>query len=203
MALPVKLEETFTPAEIAFLAEDEIIEVLPRQGLDSLELLGSDIPRMRPQLRSKVPLWLALVMKKQQRCQIVPPEWLSVEVLTSIYEEEAKTVDRFSNRLPMNWLEIGHILLNKAADDFESPEASIRALLQSVREVRLAKARAGLAELNESHMQLDDLGLMEINEIRPFVGKVMDELRRLRNLISDNERSEFDSSQVGSQWSSR
>jgi len=38
MALPLK--PGLTPAEVAFLCEMEMVTVIPRQRLDSLELLG-------------------------------------------------------------------------------------------------------------------------------------------------------------------
>lgn len=43
MALP--LNPGLTPSEVAFLCEMELVTVIPRQRLDSLELLGVSRPR--------------------------------------------------------------------------------------------------------------------------------------------------------------
>ena len=45
MALP--LPPGLTPSEVGFLAEMELVTVIPRQRLDSLELLGVSTP-IRP-----------------------------------------------------------------------------------------------------------------------------------------------------------
>jgi GINS complex subunit 2 len=82
-------------------------------------------------------------------------------------------------------MEISQSLLAVAGDDISSPTSVVRSLLKDIREARQAKARAGLVELNESHMQMDNLGAMEINEIRPFVGLVMDQMRRVRSLTEE------------------
>lgn len=40
MALPPKLSQTFLPSELFFLAEDATVTILPRQSLDSIQLIG-------------------------------------------------------------------------------------------------------------------------------------------------------------------
>lgn len=45
MALPLK--PGLTPAEVAFLCEMEMVTVIPRQRLDSLELLGVSSPPVK------------------------------------------------------------------------------------------------------------------------------------------------------------
>ena len=56
--------------------------VPPKRG--SPGLLNSPVtPTLRVSClsRPQVPLWLAQVLKKRQKCQIIPPEWLNVEFL--------------------------------------------------------------------------------------------------------------------------
>jgi len=118
-------------------------------------------------------------LKEKSKCSIVPPTWLQESELQSVYDEEVRHADRFSPRLPWHWMEVSAILLRVARDDLESPGHVIRGLLRDIREVRQAKARQGLQQLNDAHMRMDGLGALEINEIRPFVGGVMDQLREL------------------------
>jgi len=134
-----------------------------------------------------VPLWLGFILKQQDRCNIVTPSWLSINFLKKAYQEEVTYTTRFF-RMPWNWLEISKMILDKASDDMTEPPHQIRALIQDLREVRLIKARRGLKELNESYMQLDNLSLMEINELRPMVVGVMDQLRKLQ--VGTNEDEE-------------
>ena len=48
----------------------------------------------RPQIQVTVPFWLALILKKQGRCLIVPPRWLQISSLDSLVSLE-RTDDIF------------------------------------------------------------------------------------------------------------
>ncbi|KAK3323812.1 GINS complex protein-domain-containing protein [Cercophora scortea] len=88
MALP--LPPGLNHAEVAFLAEMEMVTVVPRQRLESIDLLSGKTPPLRPPHRAELPLWLALLLKKQRRANIVPPPWLHPSSLTSIIHRETK-----------------------------------------------------------------------------------------------------------------
>lgn len=145
-----------------------------------------------------MPLWVAIILKAQDKCNIVPPLWLSYSFLKERYDEEKRFTDLFSD-LPWNWLEVSNIILAKALDDLTDSHSQLRSLIQDLREVRQLKARRGLRELNESNIQLNGLSLMEINEIRPFVLSVMGKLLKLHESVQsedqdyeDEERAESD-----------
>ncbi|KAG4304654.1 hypothetical protein PORY_002047 [Pneumocystis oryctolagi] len=176
---------TFTPSEIAFIAESSLIEIIPRQTMDALPLINGIIPQFKPPQRVTVPLWMAVFLKRQKRANILPPSWLSQEVLEDFIEAENKPGNGFS-ALPFHWLEISNILLEVAPDDIDQPDL-IRRLLRDLRETRQGKTREGLTSLNETHLQMDNLGSMEINEIRPFFAKSMDQIRKLNALNVENE----------------
>ncbi|KAH6672720.1 hypothetical protein F5X68DRAFT_174976 [Plectosphaerella plurivora] len=86
MALP--LPPGLVPSEVAFLCEMELVTVVPRQRLDSIELLSGATPPLRPPYRSNIPLWLALLLKKQRRANIVAPAWLYPDSLRDIIHQE-------------------------------------------------------------------------------------------------------------------
>jgi hypothetical protein len=54
----------------------------------------------RPQIQVSVPLWLASILKKQGRCIIVAPKWLSISSLRTVLESE-RTDDVFQVRVMM------------------------------------------------------------------------------------------------------
>lgn len=130
-----------------------------------------------------MPLWVAVILKSQNKCSIVPPKWMSLAYLTEKHEEEIRKPGMFSD-LPWNWLEVSKMLLSKASDDLSDPSHQLRSIIQDLREIRLVKSRKGLRELNESNIQLNGLSLMEINELRPFVLTVMNKLRKLHDTKS-------------------
>lgn len=151
--------------------------------------LGKPVLTVQPKVaslkamrRMEVPLWIALILKAQDKCNIIPPSWLSYDFLKEKYDEEKRFTDLFSN-LPWNWLEVSNIIITKASDDLNDSHSQLRALIQDLREVRQLKARRGLRELNESNIQLNGLSLMEINELRPFVLSVMGKLHHLHESV--------------------
>ncbi|KAJ8099996.1 hypothetical protein POJ06DRAFT_301829 [Lipomyces tetrasporus] len=190
MALPAKQVGTFVPSEISFLAENNLVTIIPRQAMESVALIGGMTPSMRPMRRIEVPIWVALLLKKQSRCNIVPPQWLSEENLKITYDAEVSNMTRFSANLPWEWIEVGELILGSAPDDLSSPPHVIRNLLRDIREVRQAKARAGLKNLNESYLQLDNVGGMELNEIRSFVTMAMNRLRIMQSTREGVEQQE-------------
>ncbi|ESX01078.1 DNA replication complex GINS protein PSF2 [Ogataea parapolymorpha DL-1] len=190
MSLPKSYQQNFSPQEINFLAEQELVTVIPRYSMNGAQLIGAKMPKLRALNREQIPLWLATLLKKQEKCNIVVPEWLSVEYLRVRYDEEIKYPSKFSN-LPWHWLPIAKKLLDYASDDFIDPPHEIRSLLQDLREVRLVKARKGIRELNHVYIQLDGLSLMEINEIRPFILEVMDQLRKMNDSLKVKAEEEM------------
>ncbi|TDZ30554.1 DNA replication complex GINS protein PSF2 [Colletotrichum spinosum] len=86
MALP--LPPGLVPSEVAFLCEMELVTIVPRQRLESINLLSGATPALRPPARTNVPLWLALLLKKQRRANIVPPPWLHPSSLAHVIKFE-------------------------------------------------------------------------------------------------------------------
>jgi GINS complex subunit 2 len=79
--------------------------------------------------------------------------------------------------LPYHWLEVAHLLLTHAADDFDEPEV-VRRLLRDLREVRMSKLRKGFKVLDAgAGVKLNGVGGMEIAEVRGFVTGMVDGLR--------------------------
>lgn len=117
MALP--LPPGLVPSEVAFLCEMELVTVIPRQKTESIDLLSvsqhrgfrfslltrhnnrpvmavlikasqGPTPSLRPPHRNDLPLWLALLLKKQRRANIRPPPWLHPDSLRAIIHHETK-----------------------------------------------------------------------------------------------------------------
>lgn len=57
-----------TAAELEFIAEDQLIEIVPKFKHGPLHLIQGDFGPFVPQARAKVPLWLAITLKKRQKC---------------------------------------------------------------------------------------------------------------------------------------
>ncbi|KAF2161620.1 hypothetical protein M409DRAFT_28014 [Zasmidium cellare ATCC 36951] len=225
-----------TPNEVGFLCEMELVTVIPRQRLDSLELLGGPTEALKPPFPAQLPLWLALLLKRQKRANISPPPWLSVPALEQILDfetdnnfagvfspspdlpaprssvnmpedpylsnhtlemsapflKDSSTSRAQENALPYHWLELSHLLLTHAADDFDDPD-SVRRLVRDLREVRMSKLRKGFKVLESSAgVKMNGVGGMEIAEVRGFVGGVVDGLRRINKSREEARRDQME-----------
>jgi GINS complex subunit 2 len=174
---------------------------------------------LQPPHRNNIPLWLALLLKKQKRASISPPPWLHPHSLALVLEFETEhskeafspppklppsssgnnttsppfllssTVEAQPDALPYHWLELGEMLLQAAPDDFEEVD-QVRRLMRDLREVRMAKLRAGIDELDAAGgVRLNGVGGMELSEGRGFIGGVIDGLRRI-NASKEQARRE-------------
>ncbi|XP_066438412.1 DNA replication complex GINS protein PSF2-like [Eleutherodactylus coqui] len=72
------------PAEVEFLAEKQLVTVIPNFSLDKVYLIGGDLGPFNPGLPVQVPLWLAVNLKQRQKGCIVPPEWMDIGKLEEI-----------------------------------------------------------------------------------------------------------------------
>lgn len=91
--------------------------------------------------------------------------------------KDSSTSRAQDNALPYHWLELSHLLLTHAGDDFEDAD-TVRRLLRDLREVRMSKLRKGFKVLDAgAGVKMNGVGGMEIAEVRGFVGGVVDGLR--------------------------
>ena len=79
------------PAEIEFLAEKEMIDIVPNFSHSAMHLIQGDVGPFRPGLPVSVPLWLALNLRQRQRCRLIKPDWLCVERLEEVSQKENLT----------------------------------------------------------------------------------------------------------------
>ncbi|KAH8501544.1 hypothetical protein H0E87_016367 [Populus deltoides] len=105
----------FSPGEIEFMAEDELVEIVPNLRMDSLNFICGDYVPFHPQLAAQVPLWLAVALKKRGKCTIRPPQWMSIENLAQVLELERDS--HAFQPLPFHYLEISRLLFDHARED--------------------------------------------------------------------------------------
>ncbi|KAI9183506.1 DNA replication protein psf2 [Blastocladiella emersonii ATCC 22665] len=177
---------TLTPAEIEFLAENEPITIEPLARLPEIELIRGPVGPFQPPRSATVPLWLALVLKKRGMCIVKPPAWMTVEHLTQKLTEE-QTNDEFCS-LPFHYMEVAKLILEGAKDDIPDVHA-VQTLLQDLREARRSKTRSGVDVMGYSHIRVDNLSLMELNELRPTFTRAFQNIKRLQKAAVNAQRA--------------
>ncbi|CAI5993088.1 unnamed protein product [Closterium sp. NIES-65] len=95
---------------IEFIAENELVSIVPNFRADALHLHAGDIGPFRPQIALQVPLWLAIALKKRAKCSIQPPPWLAADRLTEILEAERE--NEGFQQMPFHYIEISQLLFS-------------------------------------------------------------------------------------------
>lgn len=79
------------PDDIEFIAEDSTIGIIPNFSGEAIHFIWGSIQPFRAGIPVHVPLWFAIHLRKQQKCILVPPEWMDVDTLEEIKEEEKRS----------------------------------------------------------------------------------------------------------------
>jgi GINS complex subunit 2 len=109
----------------------------------------------------QVPVWIALQLKRARRCQIKPPDWLTVESLSSHLQDEKSSQVFPNSNLPFHYIELATLLLKSARDDI--PQANkIDELLRDI-QVKIPTAMRGPANHpSPINLFLTSLSLLDV-----------------------------------------
>lgn len=155
-----------------FLAEDELIEIVPNfKSNQVLNLINGDFGPFAPAIPTKVPIWMALNLFRQQKCKINLPHWISE--LDELVEEQANSDGLI--KMPCNhWREVIKLL-----DSHNVPMPYNHSRLIERREAILRKS---VHTLLDSVVNLEDdrIAQVKIKNITKF------ELATLKKLITAN-----------------
>lgn len=77
------------PAEIEFMAENEIVQIVPTFNHTShIHLICGSYGPFRAGLPLNVPIWVAMNLRQKKTCRILAPDWMAVDKLQERLEEE-------------------------------------------------------------------------------------------------------------------
>uniref|UniRef100_A0ABI7WGR4 DNA replication complex GINS protein PSF2 n=1 Tax=Felis catus TaxID=9685 RepID=A0ABI7WGR4_FELCA len=157
-------------AEVEFLAEKELVTIIPNFSLDKIYLIGGDLGPFNPGLPVEVPLWLAINLKQRQKCRLIPPEWMDVGLDLTVPEfkpclglcaasmdplgfplslkikklekirDHERKEETFTPMPSPYYMELTKLLLNHASDNIPKAD-EIRTLIKDVWDTRIAKLR--------------------------------------------------------------
>lgn len=170
------------PSEIEFLAENELVSIIPNFNYGKIFLVSGEIGPFRAGIPLKVPIWLAVNLKTRQKCRLVAPDWLDIEKLEELKTKELES-DVFCKMPSEYYIVEAQMLLNVADGDIPRSDA-LRTIIKDIWDKRLAKLRSSIDKFirdNGSCAKLNHLTPLEINSVRPILPHAMDLSNRLRN----------------------
>ncbi|KAL0270670.1 UNVERIFIED_CONTAM: hypothetical protein PYX00_008004 [Menopon gallinae] len=118
------------PAEVEFLAENEMVTIIPNFNYSKIFFIVDEVGPFRAGMPLRVPIWLAINLKSRQKCRIIPPDWMDLEKLEELKEEEIRS-DYFCKVPSEYYIVITQLLLNVADGDIPRSEA-LRTIIKDI-----------------------------------------------------------------------
>ncbi|GAB5369265.1 hypothetical protein AAMO2058_001390500 [Amorphochlora amoebiformis] len=153
---------------IEFLAQDELITILPKFKMPEINLIAGSIGPFEPQHPVDVPLWLAIQLRKEGKCSIITPDWLDNEYL-AIKETSERSDEKNFTDMPYHHHEIATMLFKTAHSDIKEAR-KVRTVLANINDLRSCKIKKGLKSITEKvhFIKLNNISSMELYAIRKF-----------------------------------
>jgi len=131
-----------SPAEIEFLAEDEMIKITPRFSLERREFISGDFGPFTPGVPAKVPVWMAINLKQRGLAIVHQPDWLAVDPLKEWLQNEEKEEFQKQATKPLHshYRELTRIILKNCSENMKDAD-EISQLIEDIWNVRIAKLR--------------------------------------------------------------
>mmetsp|Transcript_8205 Transcript_8205/g.15199 ORF Transcript_8205/g.15199 Transcript_8205/m.15199 type:complete len:265 (+) Transcript_8205:410-1204(+) len=162
-------------SETELLAENILVSIVPNFEEEQLNLVSGTYGPFYAQTQVEVPLWLAVALKRQQKCQIRCPDWMTAGNLLSKKKAEKEHSTGALEPMPYHYIEIASLILRHAPDDVDEVH-KVRSLLEDIENLRQYKIRKGLKAtvLQEQedlvqNVKLSNASAMEIHGIRSFL----------------------------------
>ncbi|XP_071033272.1 DNA replication complex GINS protein PSF2 [Parasteatoda tepidariorum] len=187
------------PSDLEFLAEKEMVSIIPNFNHGKLFLIRGDVGPFAASIPVEVPLWLAVNLRQRQKCRVIPPDWMSVEKLEEIKQEEIDSTI-FTPMPSEHYKEISRLLFDVAVPDIPHAD-EVKTLIKDIWDIRMAKLRSSVdafIKSGESHAQVDNLTAFEINFVRPLLTTALFQLHKFRRAAVVASQNESQSQPSGS-----
>src|SRR5687768_1084535 len=104
------------PEELEYFAGQEEVEIMPRFECTTMWLITGDLGPFKPGVPVKIPLWIALHLRAQNKCKLIPPTWMNKEYLEQLKDLEAKS-PLFTKMPSENYMTISKMIFEICPQD--------------------------------------------------------------------------------------
>ncbi|EJW03265.1 hypothetical protein EDEG_02380 [Edhazardia aedis USNM 41457] len=162
------------PTELINIAYQENIEIEPKCQIPILHLMQADFGPFSPLEIPKIPIYIALLLKKANQCRIRLPTFFDPNILREILQNE-KDNDEYTQIHPFTFELIG--LLEHCYNVGNVDE--IKILINEIKTIRHQKTHNGLKRIDSRALNLNNLTSWEFNEFKEFLLNVMGSAKKL------------------------
>lgn len=178
-------KDIISPNEMEFIAENYLVEIIPNFHEEKIALISGTYGPFKPNRKIRLPLWLAVKLRKNGKCNIIPPQNLDNNSLKMILEHEKKESELFG--LPNDFFEIANILFNQAEDDFDEIKVA-KSYVADIMAVRQEKINKILQTITNQDLilKINQLTNTEIEQVRPLLDKIFTQRLNILNSVDVN-----------------
>ncbi|CAD8155465.1 unnamed protein product [Paramecium octaurelia] len=176
------MQQGYINAEMSdfIIQHTTFINIQPNFDLDKLQFISGYFGPFKINQIVEVPLWVAIELKKKNKCRVIPPEWLSIERLQQKLDEETINESELA-RMEQYYFEISSIMFSYCRDDIKDDD-KIKLLLEDIKTRRESKIQKKIEEFiarGSEALKINNLNQHERNKIYSnFYG----DLKKLRQL---------------------
>ncbi|KAL4484355.1 hypothetical protein ABPG74_019532 [Tetrahymena malaccensis] len=179
--------DQLTLNEVDFMIKQiNLTTILPSYTEErTYNLIQGDFGPFKPNIPAKVPLWLAIHLKRSNKCRIVPPDWLNEQILTKVFDSE-KQNDELQN-LPYQFFEIAHILIKFCCESIPNVQ-KVRCVLDDIENIRETKIDNKMLKIdqNTKFVRFNNISQYEVNKKRKVLELFMDGLNSIQKVVEKN-----------------
>ena len=165
-----------TPQELKFITSEELIEIEPCSNINTLSLIHNTYTNIKPLSIIKVPLYIALELKKGNLAYLRIPACYTYQYLNNLIDEEINNQHEYIS-IPKNIFCTGKLVIRESYNS-ERKEECI-GLIDKLKEIRFKKTLTGLSKMEGRALTLNNLTMFEWYEIREILIKPMEERRKI------------------------
>lgn len=182
-----------------FMAEEELVEIIPSfKYAKKLTLISGDFGPFVPSIPIKVPLWMALNLKRQQKCSVIIPKWvIELIKLSEVQDDKASMINMTGSetkndgrsgtvaseywREILKLLEVYCDLMPSCVDLIERREAILRTSAHA-----LFRHAASSTPILISDVTVSNVSRAELQIIKVIVQRAFNVFQKLRMLTVNN-----------------
>ncbi|CEG00923.1 GINS complex, subunit Psf2 [Ostreococcus tauri] len=178
----MSFERTFKPEETSYVAQDTMVQILPRFRCDRVPFLADEFGPFMPNVPVLVPCWLALALNENGKCTVELGDWFAAESVLATQKNE-KTDTKGFQPLPQYFIEQARCISKYVTEDM-----SMHVHLEHILSLRQSKIRRAFRLLRHDTMREtieegyrlpSETACSEFNSIRRFTCAAMDNFNEL------------------------
>mmetsp|Transcript_7745 Transcript_7745/g.18264 ORF Transcript_7745/g.18264 Transcript_7745/m.18264 type:complete len:180 (+) Transcript_7745:607-1146(+) len=151
-----------------FLSQNSIVSIEPIKHIPKIGLICGNIGPLDTRKRIKIPIWLGLILEKEEFCLLKNPSWFNLDWLEKKINKEKKNLALQS--VPFNYLELSSIFISRKKEKIKFLLIK-NSLIEELYAIRFTKIWSGMKKLQGkiTAIKFDKIGSIELDSFKEIL----------------------------------